>query len=70
VGVIITALLTLLPPPRASVSQPATLYLWVYASSVVGNAVFFDRPHVAWIGAVAMGVVAVPFAWRVWDGRT
>jgi uncharacterized membrane protein len=70
VGTIITAVLTWLPRGHASTGQPATLYLWVYVSSVIGNAVFFDRPEVAWIGGIAMGLVALPFAWRVWDGRT
>ena len=70
VGCIITAVLILLPRPHASVNQPATLYLWVYLSSVLGSAVFFERPAVAWIGGIAMGVVALPFAWRVWDRRT
>lgn len=69
VGAIITALLSVLTVPRASKTQPATLYLWVYFSSVIGAAFFFDRTAVAWIGGIAMGLVAFPFAWRAWDQR-
>ena len=41
---------------------PAALFLWTYASSVLANAVFFDRPAVAAIGGLGMGLVAVPYA--------
>lgn len=40
----------------------ATLYLWVYFSSVVGHAVFFELPGSAVTGGLIMGAVAVPFA--------
>lgn len=70
VGLVITAVLLLLPQPRASRTQPAMLYLWVYVSSVIGNAFYFDRPEIAVIGAVVMGVVAIPYAWRLWTTRT
>jgi putative membrane protein len=58
-----------IPANRAPIGQPATLYLWVYLSSVVGAAVFFDRPGVAVVGGVAMGLVALPYAWRLWLDR-
>lgn len=41
---------------------PFALYLWTYASSVMAHAVFFGLPTVALVGAVVMGVVAVPLA--------
>lgn len=69
VGTSMVALLTMLPRERVGIAQPAALYLWVYISSVVGGAVFFERPEVALIGGVAMGVVALPFAWRLWEYR-
>jgi putative membrane protein len=47
----------------------ATLYLWVYASSVLGHAVFFDLPGSAVTGALIMGAVAVPFAMTLWRRR-
>ena len=39
---------------------PVTVYTWTYLSSVMANAVFFGRPWVSLLGAVLMGVVAVP----------
>ncbi|SDS01028.1 putative membrane protein [Nocardioides scoriae] len=50
-------------------SVPVTVYLWTYASSVMANAVFFGRPSVALVGALVMGVVAVPLARRAWLAR-
>jgi putative membrane protein len=69
VGTLMVGALALLPRLRAPRGQPAALFLWVYASSVLAAAVFFDRPSVALVGGVAMGLVAVPFAWRLWDSR-
>jgi putative membrane protein len=70
VGLVVGVVMLLLPTNPAPIAQPATLYLWVYASSVVGAAVFFDQPGVAIAGGVAMGLVALPFAWRLWLDRT
>jgi putative membrane protein len=69
VGLVVGLILMAIPARRASPAQPATLYLWVYASSVLASAVFFDRPGSAIIGGVAMGLVALPFAWRLWVDR-
>jgi putative membrane protein len=44
---------------------PLTVYLWTYFSSVMANAVFFGRPTVALVGALVMGVVAVPLTRRL-----
>jgi uncharacterized membrane protein len=41
---------------------PFAVYLWTYGSSVLAHAVFFGRPPVALVGAVVMGLVAVPLA--------
>ena len=41
---------------------PYALYLWTYASSVLAHLVFFGRPSVAFVGAVLMGLVALPLA--------
>lgn len=43
-------------PPVDPASPPVALLLWVYASNVLANAVFFGRPAVAVIGAVGMGI--------------
>jgi putative membrane protein len=55
-------LLQLLPRREADDRVPAALFLWTYASSVLAFAVFFGRPVVALVGAVGMGLVAVPYA--------
>jgi len=62
VAVLMMAVLQLLPRVTADDRQPAALYLWTYASSVVAAAVFFDRPMTAVVGGIGMGLVAVPFA--------
>jgi putative membrane protein len=41
------------------------LYLWTYASSVVAHAVFLDLPASAGWGALGMGLVAIPLAWKL-----
>ncbi len=69
VGTVIVGALALLPRFRVPRGQPAALFLWVYASSVLAAAAFFDRPTVALVGGAVMGLVAVPFAWRLWDTR-
>ncbi len=48
---------------------PALLFLWTYVSNVVLNAVFLHRPGVALWGGVAMGIVAIPYAYALWTGR-
>ena len=48
---------------------PALMYLWTYVSSVLLNAVFLHRPGVALWGGVAMGLVAIPYAYALWTGR-
>jgi uncharacterized membrane protein len=63
VSVVIMAILDrTLPRERFPSAPAAALYLWVYFSSVMGHAVFFDLPGSAITGAVIMGAVAVPFA--------
>lgn len=69
VGLIIGLVLMAIPARRASPAQPATLYLWVYASSVLASAAFFDRPGSAIVGGITMGLVALPFSWRLWVDR-
>ena len=62
VAVLMVGLLQLLGRRPADDRLPAALFLWTYVSSVLANAVFFDRPAVALIGGVGMGLVAVPYA--------
>ncbi|MBY4575826.1 hypothetical protein ACN94_19950 [Gordonia paraffinivorans] len=45
---------------QADDGVPIATYLWTYFSSVLAHAVFFGRPTVAVVGALLMGVVALP----------
>jgi uncharacterized membrane protein len=62
VAVLMVGVLQLLPRRRADDRQPAALFLWTYASSVLANAAFFGRPLTAVVGGFGMGLVAVPYA--------
>jgi putative membrane protein len=62
IAVVIVGALQLLPRHSADDRQPAALFLWTYGSSVLANAVFFDRPTTALVGGVGMGLVAIPYA--------
>ena len=59
---IMLAVLQLLGRRDGDDRVPAALFLWTFGSSVLANAVFFDRPAVAVIGGIGMGLVAVPYA--------
>jgi putative membrane protein len=48
---------------------PALMFLWTYVSSVLLNLVFEHRPGAGLWGAVVMGSVAIPYAYRLWVGR-
>jgi len=69
VGLVVGIVLLALPSARAPVAQPAVLFLWVYVSSVVGAAFFFDDSGAAVVGGIAMGIVAIPYLWRLWVDR-
>ncbi|MHB8341090.1 MAG: carotenoid biosynthesis protein [Mycobacteriales bacterium] len=54
-----------LPRPRGDPADdrvPLALYGWTYASSVLANLAFFDRPGVALVGGVGMGIVVALWA--------
>jgi putative membrane protein len=65
VSVLLMAILDRIVPWAGSDSQPLTLYLWTYGSSVLANLAFFDRPGVAIAGGVGMGLVALPLLGRL-----
>jgi putative membrane protein len=69
VSAVVMALLDRLPRAPAGTDDraPAALFLWTYIGSVIGNIVFFGRPWVGLVGGVLMGLVAVPFAVRLWS---
>ena len=70
VGVAMMAILhALLPDVRASEAQPATLLFWTWIGSVLGNAFWFGSTEVAVAGGVALGLVALPYAWVLWQSR-
>jgi len=60
-------ILDFLPRKVASDAVPTLMLTWVYVSNVLANAVFFGRPGVALWGLICMGIVVIPFLWRVWS---
>lgn len=58
-----------LPRNDHNEAQPATLLLWTYAGSIVGNLFWFGTGGVALAGGLAMGVIALPYAWSLWRRR-
>ncbi|GAC1440488.1 MAG: carotenoid biosynthesis protein [Mycobacteriales bacterium] len=62
VALLMLAVLQQLPRHRADDRQPAALFGWTYASSVLANVAFFGRPLTALIGGAGMGLVAIPYA--------
>jgi len=63
VSLVVMALLDrVVPRQHAQSIAPLAIYLWVFFSSVLANAVFFDRLGVAVVGGVVMGAVALPLA--------
>jgi carotene biosynthesis associated membrane protein len=67
------ALVTLLDrslEPMTGPSGPAAaLYLWTYGSSVAAHLAFFGLPGSALVGGLLMGLLALPFAARLWRSR-
>jgi len=72
VSLLVMVLLNRLPRSPAVTNDlvPAVLFLWTYLGSVLGNVFFFDRPLVGLVGGFLMGLVAVPYAARLWSART
>jgi len=55
-------------------STPAAMLLWVWIGSFVANILpvspYLNRPFVAITGFVGMGVVLLPWSWRLWLQRS
>jgi putative membrane protein len=68
VAVILMAALTALPHSSADDRVPNFLLSWTYVGSIAAAAVFLGRPAVAAWGALAMGVVIVPWWLRLARG--
>lgn len=64
-GIVMLGLLSLLPRVTADDRLPLALWLWVYVSSVLANAVFLGRPSVALVGGIVMGLVAFPLMYSL-----
>jgi putative membrane protein len=43
------------------------MLIWIFASNILANLVFFGRPGVALWGGVCMGMVVIPWMWRLWS---
>lgn len=69
VSLLMMLVLDRLPRRRGEDGVPTLLLLWTYVGGIVANLVFLDRPWVAFWGGVGMGVVVLPWAWRVWTSR-
>jgi putative membrane protein len=71
VAIVLMAAVAVLDRPEKSHDAPLlALYLWTYASSVLAHAVFLGLPASAGWGALGMGVIAIPLAWRLLRSRT
>ena len=66
-GIVLMFALDRLPRKSAHDAVPNTLLLWTYASNILAAAVFFGRPGVAIWGALGVGVVVIPWAWKLWS---
>ena len=66
-SIVLMFLLDRLPRKVAADGVPTVLLTWVFASNIVANLVFFHRPGVALWGGVCMGLVIVPWLWRLWS---
>ena len=72
-GLVLMVLLTTLLPWRRSRDRseavPAALLTWTWVGYVIGNLFWFGRDSVALAGGVALGLLAVPYLWSLWQSR-
>lgn len=66
-AIVLMFLLNRLPRKVSGDGVPTVLLTWVFASSIVANLLFFSRPGVALWGGLCMGMVVVPWLWRLWS---
>lgn len=70
-AVLMLTLRQLLPPTRLAPGRlphdamPIVVLIWTYCSQVLANLVFWNRPSVALVGGIAMGLTVVPFSMRL-----
>lgn len=53
----------------ASIAPVAAIYIWVYLAGIIGNIFFFNRPSLALVGGISMGLVALPYMSVLWWSR-
>ena len=53
----------------ASLRAVTLLLAWVLVSGFIGNLFFFDRPGLAFLGALVFGAFATPFIYKNWLGE-
>lgn len=62
------------PDALSMPTTPAAMLLWVWIGSFVANILpvspYLNRPLVAITGFVGMGVVLIPWSWRLWLQRS
>jgi uncharacterized membrane protein len=73
-GCAIIALLNVVLPferrkESASLRAVTILLTWVLFSGIIGNLFFFDRPGLAFLGALGFGIFAIPFIFKSWLGE-
>lgn len=66
VAFVLMLLLDRLPREPAPDGVPLTLLVWTWLASVFSCLVFFHRPITALIGGIMMGIVLVPWGWKLW----
>jgi putative membrane protein len=67
--IVMLGLTALLPRDRSSEAVPATLLLWTYVGSVVGNLWWFGSHSIALAGGIALGLLVLPYSWALWQSR-
>lgn len=66
-AIVLMSLLDRLPRKTVSDAVPNVMLMWVFVSNVFANLVFFGRPGVALWGGICMGIVVIPWLWRMWS---
>jgi uncharacterized membrane protein len=67
--VMMLVLCATVPRDRGSENVPAVLLVWTFVGSVVGNLFWFGSHSIALAGGIAMGIVALPYSWVLWQSR-
>lgn len=66
-AIVLMAALDRLPRKAVSDAVPNVMLMWIYFSNVLANLLFFHRPGVALWGGICMGIVVIPWLWRLWS---